>query len=182
MRMVLAKVLMLFAVVAPALAQTPEEVAERFFDALKNEDYVFAAELFDPDALTGFREMLSFLSDLNEAEKEQINTGLFGPGATQESVAALSDTEYFSSFLRMAMSQMGSPDIFDTSNMGFLGYVSEEPDTAHVVARMSLNIEGTEFEKMTVVSCRRVGGQWKLLLSGEIKGVPNQIRSALGVN
>ncbi len=182
MRLALVFSALLFLSSVPSYAQSPESVAAKFFEAIADEDYVLAAGLFDADALAGFRKSLSFLADLDESQRDQAYSGLFGEGATPQSIAALSDAQFFSAFLRISMSQMGGTDIFSDSNMEYLGHVAEDPDIAHLVVRATVDIDGGEYEKMTVVSCREVGGQWKLLMSGEVRGISDRLRSAFGVD
>ena len=162
-------------------AQSPEGVATKFFDAIAGEDYVLAAEVFDSDALSSFRRTLSFLADIDGSQRDEVYAGLFGEGATPESIAQLSDAEYFSAFLRIGMSQMGGAEVFANADIEYLGHVEEAPDVAHLVVRMTVNLGTSEYEKMTVVSSRKVGDQWKMLMSGEIRGLSDQLRYAFGV-
>ncbi len=182
MRVVLASLTLLILTPTASYAQSPESVATQFFDAIAGEDYVSAAELFDVGALSSFRQTLAFLADLDEQQRTQIYSGLFGEGATSQSIAALSDAQFFSAFLRVSMSQIGGADVFANANMEYLGHVAEAPDIAHLVVRMTVGVDGGEFEKMTVVSSRKVGGEWKLLMSGEVRGLSDTLRSAFGVD
>ena len=163
-------------------AESPESTAATFFEAIADEDYVLAAGLFDADALSSFRQTLAFLADLDESQRDQAYSALFGQGATPQSIAELNDAQFFSAFLRISMSQTGGPDIFAKSKMEYLGHVTEAPDIAHLVVRMTVDIDGGEFEKMTVVSSRKVGDQWKLLMTGEVRGISDKLRSAFGVD
>lgn len=182
MRIVLALLTLPVLFSTTSYAQSPEGVAAEFFDAIAGEDYVLAAELFDTEALSSFRQTLAFLADLDEAQRDQVYSGLFGEGATPQSIEALSDAQFFSAFLRVSMSQIGGTDVFANANMEYLGHVAEAPDIAHLVVRMTVGIDGGEFEKMTVVSSRKVGSQWKLLMSGEVRGISDKLRSAFGVD
>ena len=91
----------------------------------------------------------------------------------------MSDSEFFASFLRAALAQAEAIGTIDFDDMEILGEVMEGPDLAHVVTRNTVSVGEVEVEGMEVVSCRKQGDEWKLLVSTQMKGLANQIRAAL---
>lgn len=159
-------------------ATAPETTAS-FYQQLQEGDFEAAAAFFDPPALTEFRQSLSIINEAPPAAQLQFREAFFGEGATAESIAKMSDSEFFASFLRAALSQAQALGKVNFEDLEILGEVMEGPDVAHVVTRNKLSVGDFEVEGMEVVSCKKRGDEWKLLVSTQMKGLANQIRSAL---
>lgn len=168
-------------VALPVHAESVEEATNRYFDVMRSTDYGAAAELFDPEELKDFRNSLNFLADLPSASKEELFGAFFGPESTQETVDSLSDQQFFSSFYGAAMSQAGMEELMKTAKLEYLGHVTEGENIAHAVTRISMNMQDARFEKMSVVSFVLRGDTWKMKMSGEISGVADKLRDALGM-
>lgn len=159
-------------------ATAPETTAE-YFKYVEEGDFAAAASLFDPPALTEFRQSLAIINEAPPTAQQQFREAFFGAGATVESIAELSDSEFFASFLRAARSQAEALGSADFDGLEILGEVMEGPDIAHVVTRNKITVGEVEIEGMEVVSCKKRGDEWKLLMSSQMKGLANQIRTAL---
>jgi hypothetical protein len=164
---------------SPAFAKTASETASDYFKVLQQKDYDRAATFFDPAALGEFRRMMSFTDEIPAEGQKEFFEAFFGPGASRESVAKLSDARFFASFLRAVMAQAEALGGLNFDRMQILGEVTEGKDVAHVVTRNKVSVGKIEVEAMEVASFRKVGSEWKALLSGKIKGVASQIRAAL---
>jgi hypothetical protein len=160
-------------------AATAPETTAAFFDQLEKGDFKAAAAYFDPPALTEFRNSLEVLNEAPAAAQQQFREAFFGAGATAESISKMSDQEFFAAFLRTALAQAESLGRVNFDGMEILGEVMEGPDIAHVVTRNTVKAGDFEIEGMEVVSCRKRGDEWKLLVSNEMKGLANQIRAAI---
>lgn len=158
---------------------TAPETTEAFFEQLQKGDFEAAARFFDPPELTEFRKSLEIINQAPATAQQQFREAFFGAGSTAESIAALSDTEFFASFLRAAIAQAEAQGTANFDGMEVLGEVMEGPDLAHVVTRNRVSVGEIEVEGMEVVSCKKRGDEWKLQVSTEMKGLANQIRSAL---
>ncbi|MBI1919445.1 MAG: hypothetical protein HYS23_00025 [Geobacter sp.] len=164
-------------------AKTASETATEYFNTLQQKDYARTATFFDPAALGEFRQMMSFMNEIPEEGQQEIFTALFGPQASRESVAKLSDANFFASFLRATMAQTEAVGGINFGKMEILGEVKEGKDVAHVVTRNKVSVGEIEVEAMEVVSFRKIGSEWKALMSGKIKGIASQIKAALqGLN
>jgi len=158
---------------------TAPETTAAFYAQLQKGDFEAAAGYFDPPALTEFRQSLNIINEAPPAAQQQFREAFFGAGATADSIAKLSDADFFSSFLRTALSQAEALGKVNFDNMEILGGVMEGPDVAHVVVRNRVSVGEMEVEGMEVVSCKKRGDEWKLLVSTQMKGLANQIRAAL---
>lgn len=165
---------------SPAFAKTASETATYYFNVLKQKDYDRAATFFDPAALGEFRQMMSFVNEIPDEGQQQFFTTFFGLEASRESISKLSDANFFASFLRAAMEQAETVGGVNFGKMEVLGEVMEGKDVVHVVTRNKVSVGEIEVEAMEVVSFKRIGSEWKALMSGKIKGLASQLKAALG--
>lgn len=172
-------IVLLFLSVTCAYGQGASEMVAEYFDVLQSQDYEKAATYFDPTALREFRQMLEFISEIPAAEQENILQAFFGPSASQESVSKLSDSDFFGSFLRAIMAQASAAGEVNFDGLEILGEVAEGQDLLHVVTRNKVSVGEIEVEAMEVISLRKAGDSWRLLLSGKMKGMASQLRAAL---
>lgn len=170
-------ILLLLSFVTPAQAKTPMETAREYFDDLKQERYESAAAMFDPDALHTFRESFSFLLELPAETGTPVVRMFFGPQSTPASVKKLQDDQFYALMLKSLMNMAGKAN-FD--RLQIIGELSEAPDLAHVVSRNSVTVQGITVEKMEVLSMKKQGEGWKLLMTGEIKGFAGKLKNSLG--
>jgi len=108
-------------------------------------------------------------TETTEAFFKQLKKGDF------EAAAAL----FYPPALTVAVTQAEAQGTANFDGMEILGEVMEGPDVAHVLTRNRVSVGDFEVETMEIVSCRKQGDEWKLLVSSEMKGLANQIRSAL---
>lgn len=165
--------------VAPATAQTPSELTTSYFTLLQKEDYKTAAAYFENGTLTEFRAMMGFLKELPEKLAADVYPQFFGEGQTKETVAAMSDLDFFAHFLSGVMGQAKAFGDVTLDNLEVLGEVPEGQDVVHVLTRSRAKMGEMEIEGMEVISFRRVAGTWKALLSGKMKGMAVQLKAAL---
>lgn len=59
-----------------------------------------------------------------------------------------------------------------------LGEVKEGDDITHLVTRTTVSVGAIDMEAMEVVSLKKSGDEWRILMSGKIKGLPQQLRAA----
>ena len=179
MKLVQLLTILLFFAASPSFADTASQAASDYFNVLKQKDYERAANYFDPVALAEFRQMMDFIYEVPDEVQQKVFTTFFGPGASKESINKMSDALYFAAFLRAIMAQAEKAGSIDFEKMEILGEVMEGEHVAHVVTRNRVKVGQIEVEAMEVVSFRKDGKQWKALMSGKIKGIPNQLRVAL---
>ncbi|MGH7615335.1 MAG: hypothetical protein ACREMW_14995 [Gemmatimonadales bacterium] len=163
--------------VAQQPAETPEQVGERYMAAIRSGDWTGAAALMHPAALRELHEL--FRPILEAPEGADFRRTVLGVDDAQ-AAAAVSDTLVFVSLMRVVVSQeSGLGDVLRTATARVLGTVHEGPDTAHVVARMSLSFQGATTSIMEVSSFRRWGNTWRGILKGELTAMAAALRRSL---
>ena len=162
-----------------AYAGTPEEISKSYFELLKQEQWTEVAKLYDATALKDFKDMMSFLLELPDEAAPQVLGTLFGPGATKESVSVMSDQDFFSYFLRGVMAQAAQIGQLDFRKVDVLGSVPEGDSLRHVVTRTHIGVGELNMEAMEVISFKKEGDKWGILMQGKMKGMAQQIKKAL---
>lgn len=164
---------------ALAHAQTPEEISKSYFSLLKAQKWDEVAALFDPSALRDFRDMMLFLLEMPDELAPKVLGQFFGPGSTKATVKAMSDTVFFSSFLRGVMAQAGEMGRLDFTEVEVLGSIPEGERVRHVVTRAHIGLGEVTLEEMEVISFSKTDAGWRILLQGRMKGMAHQIKRAL---
>ena len=168
-----------FLFTAPALAAEPEELTKAYFKMLSQQQWDEIAKLYDPVSLKEFRETMSFLAEVPDEAAARVLGGFFGPGATKASVQALSDQAFFSFFLRGIMAQAAQLGELDIRKVQVLGSVAEGDALRHVVARTKIGLGEMSLEAMEVISFKKQGDRWAILMQGKFKGLVPRLKKAL---
>lgn len=164
----------------PAQAEPPEVVAVRYFEAMRSEDAAALARVTHPDALAELRRLLAPLFESELPEADEFRQRLLGVRTAAEA-RALSDTTVFANFIRALGSQLPVfAQALRSSSMEPVGHVMEGPDTAHVVYRVKVPLEGITVERIAVLSLGRYGDTWGALLSGDYSELARVLRETLG--
>ncbi|HEX5048950.1 MAG TPA: hypothetical protein VFX89_17695 [Gammaproteobacteria bacterium] len=165
-----------------AHAQTASDAAVKYFATLKRKDYDAVAAMYLPAALAEFRKTMSFVAEFPEDEQDGIYASFFGADAGKESIAKLSDVQFFAAFLAAQANglEAGTQEGLALGDVKVLGEIAEGPNVAHVVARGKGKVGDSDIETLQVLSFTKSNGTWRALLSGELKAIPQQLRSALG--
>jgi len=164
---------------SPSYAAEPEELSQAYFKMLSQQQWDEIAKLYDPASLKEFRMMMSFLVEVPDEAAPRVLGGFFGPEATKESVKALSDQAFFSFFLRGVMAQGSKQGELDFKQVDILGTIAESDILKHVVVRTHIGIGEMNMEAMEVISFRKKGNHWGLLMQGKLKGLAQRIKMAL---
>lgn len=163
-----------------AQPDTPETVARRYFEAMRSEDAAALARVTHPEALAELRVLLAPLFESELPEAEEFRQRLLGVRTVREA-RALSDTTVFANFIRALGGQLPVfTQALRSSAMEAIGHVMEGPDTAHVVYRVTIPLEGITLERLAVLSLGRDGDTWGALLSGDYSELARVLRETLG--
>lgn len=161
-------------------AESPEERATMYFQDLQEQQYVEAARHFTPEGLREFREDMGFYKSLPAEVQSEFIQSLFGPAQTVESVSGLSDVQFFAALLGFIMRQAQAAGGLDFEDVEILGQVTEGEDVVHLVTRSNVSVGGVSIEDMEVVSLKRRDEEWRVMLSGRIKGIAQRLEAAVG--
>lgn len=153
----------------------PEEAARAFTSAMRSRDWDRLSSLMHSDALSEFRDMLQPVIELPEAG--EFRRALFG-SPNPDAIDALPNTEFFERFIGAMFSQAPAiGDMLDDAELEVIGRVMEG-ETAHVVSRLDMSIEGIDVSKVEVMSFKREKDEWRALLTGEVSSVAAALRSS----
>lgn len=158
----------------PGGGETPEEFTQRYLEAVRAGEFQAMAGLMHVDALREIRDLLDPL--FSSPMGDEVARELLGLRSASETVA-MSDTAVFVGFIRFVLWQ--NPELTEalrTAEMQILGHVSQGADTAHVVYRLELDVEGIRMSRMDVVSLRRTEDSWRALLTGDVSAVAAALR------
>ena len=159
-------------------AETAIERANLYFKDLESYQFSRAAAHFDPEQLKEFTSMMGFYKEIPDEAQSQFLAVFFGQGATIAQVEELNDVDFFASIFRFIMNQAEAAGGLNFDGMEILGEVPEGNDVAHLVTRNRVSVGQIKMESMEVVSLRKNGNEWRVMLSGKIKGIPAQLKSA----
>lgn len=159
------------------VAEPPESVATRYGAALRAGDWDAIARMMHPAATAQFRSL--FTPILASDKSGQAAQALFGVSTSAE-FAKLADVEMFARFLRNVMAQQGLRDMMSGSTMTVIGHVPEGPDTVHVVYRLHMTMDSLSIAKTDVLSMRKNGSSWGVLLSADLEGMAAALRRRIG--
>lgn len=162
-----------FAQTAPA-TDTPEAAAAALYAAMQRSDWKGAAALFDPAALKEFRDTMAPLLELGADSPQAGALAMMFGGLEPAKLKAASDAEFFAAFFGGIVASAG----VKLDRQQVLGSVAEG-DTRHVVTRNTASGMGMQITQMEVVSVRKTADGWRVLLSGEMKGMAEALSQRL---
>ena len=166
----------------PSLAfaqKTPEQVAVTYFDTLKSDGLETAPSFIHPKELERFKSMLLPLFTMNDSD-ENLSILFFGEKKSPSEISAMKPADFMAGFLSVLGTQMKSSKI-NLGETNVIGSV-KEGETVHVLARNSAGNQDFKMTKVEVISMIPDGDTWKLLLSGEIEGMAQALKSQLEKN
>ncbi len=164
-----------------ASASSPEAVVRMYIAGLGSGDYEGVVGLMDPAALDRLRDMmLPLFLEVPTKEDDPGGLGLLAGVATPEEARKLTGPGFFKAFFAgISNLNPAFAEAMRSTSGEIIGSVREGDDTVHVVCRSHTTVEAMTITKMLVVSLRSVGGEWRVLLSGEIEGMADNIKRAL---
>ncbi|MGB0373217.1 MAG: hypothetical protein ACPGN3_17950 [Opitutales bacterium] len=181
MKYILSLLLLFVLFINGASAKTPEELSKEYFDLLVTQDWNKIGALYDPAALSDFKDMMSFLGEIPDDAAGPVLGQFFGPGTTSEDVAGMSDVAFFTGFMRGVMVQAAAVGQLNFENIDILGTLEEGENLNHVVIRTRVGIGEMSLEAMEVITFSNASGEWKIVLQGKIKGMAKQMKAAMGM-
>lgn len=159
-------------------AETPTQRLAMYFHDIQDRNFSAVAGHFDSDQLREFRHMMEFYKDFPIDHQQQIVQIFFGTRQTVSSVQALKDVQFFAGVFAFMMRQAEKSGELKFDGVEVLGEVREGDDIVHLVTRNHGRIGSMKLEAMEVISLRKSGQGWHILMSAKIKGFPDQLRAA----
>jgi hypothetical protein len=153
-----------------AQADTPEESARAYFNALKSTGLGAVADFTHPAELQRFKAMvLPIYQAEAQAGQGELRKLTFGAEATLAQVESAEPAAFMRGFMNIIASRAGAVGL-QFESIEVLGSVAEG-ETVHVLTRMRMAASPMTITKMEVVSLKKQGEDWKLMLSGQFEGM-----------
>lgn len=163
---------------ARAQVRTPEETARAYMSAMRSGEMETVALYMHPSALQKFKDILvqfaARMEEIGAADDPKSSSAirvLFG----DIGVKGVKDAEPRELFVRfLSVIQKAAPvmrQVLADSTYEFVGHVDESGNQTHVVYRATLSTAGAEVTKMEVLTLRREGEQWGVMLTGDIENL-----------
>lgn len=162
-----------------AIEKSASDTAREFYDLLKQENYSTAATYYSPGALREFRQLMNFENELARTQKQFFFEEYFEPDLNDASAKNLSDTDFMAAFLNGMLTSDNFSQMLNYNKVDILGEITERSDLAHVLVRQWISLGGHKMEVVEVTSFNKVGGDWKIRMTGRLKGVAIMIRQQL---
>ena len=157
-------------------ASTPEAATVSLVDRIRTSDYEGMADLMHPDALEELREL--FRPILEAEEMAELRTEVFGTPSVEQATA-LSGRDIYETIISFALgADPATASAMQSVEADVVGHIMEG-DTAHVVYRMNMNVEGFEMSQTAVASYLQYEGRWLGLLTADLRGMVAGLRQAL---
>jgi len=178
MRSVLIALLFLVLPAARLLAEsTPEQMVTLYFDSFKKGDFETIAINIHDEELEKFKESVfpaierSLEQDPVGASRDAAALRYFMGKDSIEVVREEPPREFFIRFMKW-IAQLNPVMMTGMSGATIqtLGFIPEK-DMAHTVFRVDVDMMGAQFSQMKVMSVKKQGEEWKLMLTGEIHGM-----------
>lgn len=162
--------------------ETPEEVARRAMESLRDDRIDDFAKAMHPDALKSFKSTIVFaLKSAEEQGEGNEFLALFGGKLGTKEVTELEDAAFFAAFFRGITAL--SPQLKQSlagAETNILGHVMEGDSLAHVVYRMTLSLEGVKIAKTTVVSLQKTESGWGMLMTADLDAMLAAMKKRFG--
>jgi len=157
---------------------TPEDVARAYFTALQDRGMPIVAEFMHSGEMAKFKSVFIAVMEKEAATgKRELVFLLFGDKATLAEVKALSPKEFMYVFMQKASGLLPKKE-FQFDKQDVIGSLAEG-DLVHVVSRIEVGLRTVKIKKVIVVSMKRDGDEWKLLLTEELDGLLQVLQSDL---
>ncbi|HEX8392339.1 MAG TPA: hypothetical protein VF665_08300 [Longimicrobium sp.] len=153
---------------ASAQELTPEQAVERYFSTFKTGDFGANAAMMDPAALEELKTAMTQLATVAGSEGAEQLEEMFGVTSAEQLRGLTAAALYERMLASVVKGEMR--ELLSNATIRVMGHVMEG-DTAHVVYRMNMNMRGTTINQVQVAPLIRVGGAWRVLLTGSFAGM-----------
>ena len=173
--------LILLLLTSAASAETPEERAELYFSDIESGNFSAVAKHFDPSQLKTFRSRMGFYKEIPARDQAEFIQTFFDAGQTVDSLDKISDSDFFAGLFKFTMRQAEAAGNLNFDGLEILGEVKEGSDVTHLVTKNRVRVGETNLEAMKVVSLKKNGKDWHIMMSEQIQGLPDQLKAAFSL-
>lgn len=171
--------LLLLVLALPVAAQeeTPEAVAKAYLLASQNGDWAKAASFMHPEALGSLKRTLAAIVRLDK--KNEMGKQLFNLKDNAEFEELSPEAVFERMITGLTASIPMLKEMLSGSQTTIIGQVTEAPDMMHIVYRMEMKMQNAPVNKLAVMSMKKSGNTWRMLLSGDMEAAFTSLSKAL---
>lgn len=161
--------------------QTPEQVVQAYYTAMRSGAWQQWASLFHPKATQKFKAMIVPAMQYGATQAQQAGELAeflepFGV-KTVEELTALSPPAFMAGFMSgLVSANPAMKESLSSQTAKVIGAVDEGP-IKHVVVRMFIASGGATVNKVAVISLEQDGATWRVQLTGEIENLAAAFRA-----
>ena len=159
-------------------AASPERMAKQYYIYIDANQWNKIADMMHESALTDFKaKLLPTLKPINHSGKSGLLKKTFGKNATYEDARKAPNKKFFINVVGNVASLVRNTGIKNTQT-SIIGKIPDSDDVAHVLVRESYKLGDIEIANMEVLSFKKSGDSWALLLSGKIRGLVQTLQTS----
>jgi hypothetical protein len=157
-------------------AATPEAATTGYMAAVSRGDWIGAAKRMHPEALQKLKQMIQPIFSVPGSEAG--TKAIFGISKPVD-YDRMTGEQVFERLMRFMLRQ--SPELASAmrgAQNTVIGHVTEGTELAHVVYRMTVSVNEISVTQTGVVSLKKSGEEWRVLLTGEMEGLAAALAQA----
>lgn len=158
------------------------KVVAQALEATKAEDWQKYATLMHPEALRDFKEVLVPALEAAAAAPDEgaLVLRFFGNIKDAKKLLALPPDKFFAQFMQGVSTQIPQfRKALTGTEFKVIGTVYEMDGMAHVLYRASVKVDEIDVSQVDVISLKRDGQSWGMLMKAEFKAMAQQLRRIL---
>jgi len=161
-----------------AAAETPEQICEKYFAAIKQQGATASVDFIHPDELLRFKQMLLPIFDVSDEQaKSGVLQALYGKNTTSASVKTMPPADFMRGFMKISDAQSKSMNV-SFGDLKILGSV-KEGDVVHLLTKHSAGTKDYSLTELEILSLKPYQNSWRVLLSGKLEGMAQAIKTQI---
>lgn len=174
-----------FAFNAHAIAtdSTPQAEVQAYFSDVQSKGIRAVADHMHPAEIARFKELLlPMCAQGAESKGMAFCKGVFGAGATEKSVAEMSPRDFMSTVLNFLVTVLGDHPALASLRIRSAELVGSvhEGELVHVLARTKASVSNLNVVSMEVISLKKDGDEWRIMLSGNLESLAKALGQQAG--
>lgn len=159
-------------------AASPQDMTAQYYRYIANNQWDEIAGMLHETALHDFKsKLLPLLQTTSSSGKNGLLQKMFGKGATFADAEKAADKVFFVNLVGNAAGLIRSSGIKNTQTV-IIGNVAENDNVVHVLVRENYMLGDMALTNMEVLSFKKSGNGWSMLLSGKILGMVQTLQTS----
>ena len=174
-QLLLISTLTFFAITTQAKTSA-EDTAISYYQTIRDKGLDSIVEFMHPDSLHRFKRLLMPAFEKGVAKNDRILIDAsFGAQANIDTVRNSSPKQFMTQVLK-AVGKEADLGQLKFSQIKPIGAVTEA-DITHLLCRLKISIDDVEFTQLEIISLKKSGQQWKVMMGSRLEGLAKAIRA-----